>query len=174
MILPKFAIAAAALAALAAVTGPAEAIEHVRVSEGRIAADNTLSRKSGRKVAAVVTGIPIRKFVVNGGEHLGKGLIAVDERLQSICRRQRPRDNASDDARDAYVEGCRRNLTMYPDALEAFDRAIASDPGFALAHAARAHTLPARACCRRGLPRFPSILYWKSARLGLDSNAKPI
>jgi len=55
------------------VTGPAEAIEHVRVSQGRIAADNRLTRKSGRKVEAVVTGIPIRKFVVNGGEHLDLG-----------------------------------------------------------------------------------------------------
>ncbi len=44
-------------------------------------------------------------------------------------------------ARDAYVEGCRAKLTMYPGALEAFDRAIAADPGFALAHAARAHVL---------------------------------
>ena len=55
------------------VTGPAEAIEHVRVSEGRIATDNSLSRRNGRKVEAVVTGIPIRKFVVNGGEHLDLG-----------------------------------------------------------------------------------------------------
>lgn len=55
------------------ITGPAEAIEHVRVSKGRIAADNSLSRKSGRKVEAVVSGIPIRKFVVNGGEHLDLG-----------------------------------------------------------------------------------------------------
>jgi hypothetical protein len=30
---------------------------------------------------------------------------------------------------------------MYPGAIEAFDRAIATDPGFALAHAARAHSL---------------------------------
>jgi hypothetical protein len=30
---------------------------------------------------------------------------------------------------------------MYPGAIEAFDRAIAADPGFALAHAARAHLL---------------------------------
>jgi tetratricopeptide (TPR) repeat protein len=30
---------------------------------------------------------------------------------------------------------------MYPGALEAFDRAIAADPGFALAHAAKAHAL---------------------------------
>ena len=44
-------------------------------------------------------------------------------------------------ALDAYVEGCEAKLTMYPGAIEAFDRAIASDPGFALAHAARAHAL---------------------------------
>src|SRR5260370_8240233 len=44
-------------------------------------------------------------------------------------------------ARDAYLEGCEAKLTMYPGAIEAFDRAIAADPGFALAHAARAHAL---------------------------------
>jgi Tfp pilus assembly protein PilF len=44
-------------------------------------------------------------------------------------------------ARDAYVEGCEAKLTMYPGAIEAFDRAIAADPGFALAHAAKAHAL---------------------------------
>src|ERR1041384_5208113 len=44
-------------------------------------------------------------------------------------------------ARDAYVEGCDAKLTMYPGAIEAFDRAIAADPGFALAHAARAHAV---------------------------------
>lgn len=44
-------------------------------------------------------------------------------------------------ARDAYVEGCGAKLTMYPGATEAFDRAIAADPRFALAHVARAHTL---------------------------------
>src|SRR6266540_2973347 len=48
---------------------------------------------------------------------------------------------ASSAARDAYVEGCDAKLTMYPGAIEAFDRAIAADPGFALAHAARAHML---------------------------------
>lgn len=46
---------------------------------------------------------------------------------------------ASPAARDACVEGCEAKLTMYPGAIEAFDRAIAADPGFALAHAARAH-----------------------------------
>lgn len=44
-------------------------------------------------------------------------------------------------ARDAYVEGCAAKLVNYPGAVEAFDRAIAADPGFALAHAARAHAL---------------------------------
>ena len=44
-------------------------------------------------------------------------------------------------ARDAYVQGCDAKLTMHPGAIEAFDRAIAEDPGFALAHAARAHAL---------------------------------
>jgi tetratricopeptide (TPR) repeat protein len=44
-------------------------------------------------------------------------------------------------ARDAYAEGCDAKLTMYPGAIEAFDRAIAADPGFALAHAAKAHAL---------------------------------
>jgi tetratricopeptide (TPR) repeat protein len=44
-------------------------------------------------------------------------------------------------ARDAYVAGCEAKLTMYPGAIEAFDRAIAADPGFALAHVARAHAL---------------------------------
>jgi Tfp pilus assembly protein PilF len=44
-------------------------------------------------------------------------------------------------ARDAYVEGCAAKLTMHPGAVVAFDRAIAADPRFALAHAARAHAL---------------------------------
>ena len=52
-----------------------------------------------------------------------------------------PVSTTSDAARDAYVEGCDTKLTMYPGAIAAFDRAIAADPGFALAHAARAHAL---------------------------------
>ena len=44
-------------------------------------------------------------------------------------------------ARDAYVEGCGLLLTLYPGAVEAFDRAIAADPGFALAHAGKAQVL---------------------------------
>jgi Flp pilus assembly protein TadD len=52
-----------------------------------------------------------------------------------------PLSTTSSAARDAYVEGCEAKLTMYPGAIEALDRAIAADPGFALAHAAKAHAL---------------------------------
>jgi Tfp pilus assembly protein PilF len=52
-----------------------------------------------------------------------------------------PVSTASSAARDAYVEGCELKLTMYPGAVEAIDRALAADPGFALARAARAHLL---------------------------------
>jgi hypothetical protein len=55
------------------VTGPAELLQHVRVSDGRIAADTSVTRTSGRRVEAVVSGMPIRKFVVNGGENLDLG-----------------------------------------------------------------------------------------------------
>jgi Tfp pilus assembly protein PilF len=48
---------------------------------------------------------------------------------------------ASSTARDAYDAGCEAKLTAHPTALAAFDRAIAADPGFALAHAAKAHLL---------------------------------
>src|SRR5215831_20918771 len=52
-----------------------------------------------------------------------------------------PLSTRSPAARDAYAEGCEAKLTMYPGAIEAFDRASAADPGFALAHAAKAHAL---------------------------------
>ena len=72
-----------------------------------------------------------------------------------------PLSTASSAARDAYVEGCEAKLTMYPGAIEAFDRVIATDPGFALAHAARAHALlergvglPALKRVHRGLDRL--------------------
>jgi tetratricopeptide (TPR) repeat protein len=41
-------------------------------------------------------------------------------------------------ARDAYVEGVDLLLTVYPGAADAFDRALAADPGFALAHIGKA------------------------------------
>src|SRR5882672_9245511 len=48
---------------------------------------------------------------------------------------------ASAAARDAYVQASALALTFYPGALEAYDRAIATDPGFALAHAGKAQVL---------------------------------
>ncbi len=44
-------------------------------------------------------------------------------------------------ARDAYVQGCDLLMTLYPGAVEAFDRAIAADSGFALAHSGKAQVL---------------------------------
>jgi tetratricopeptide (TPR) repeat protein len=44
-------------------------------------------------------------------------------------------------ARDAYVEGTDLALTFYPGPIDAYDRALAADPGFALAHAGRAQVL---------------------------------
>ncbi len=48
---------------------------------------------------------------------------------------------ASDIARDAYVAGCDLVLGANPGGAAAFDQAIAADPGFALAHVARARML---------------------------------
>ena len=48
---------------------------------------------------------------------------------------------ASAAARDAYVQACGLALTFYPGAVEAYDRAIAAHPGFALAHAGKAQVL---------------------------------
>jgi len=52
-----------------------------------------------------------------------------------------PLSTASAAARDAYVRGQDLALTLYPGAVEAFDRALAADPGFALAHAGKAQVL---------------------------------
>ena len=49
-----------------------------------------------------------------------------------------PVSTASAAARDAYVEGYELTLTVYPGAVEAFNRALAADPGLALAHAGKA------------------------------------
>ena len=48
---------------------------------------------------------------------------------------------ASAAARDAYVQASDLALTFYPGAAEAYDRAIAADTGFALAHAGKAQVL---------------------------------
>jgi tetratricopeptide (TPR) repeat protein len=52
-----------------------------------------------------------------------------------------PLSTSSAAARDAYVQGCDRALTFYPGAIEAFDRALAADEGFALAHTGKAQVL---------------------------------
>ena len=60
----------------------------------------------------------------------------------------------SADARDAYVEAADLALTFYPGAAEAYDRAIAADPRFALAHAGKAQMLARQgdvAAARRAL-----------------------
>src|SRR5260370_7983080 len=48
---------------------------------------------------------------------------------------------ASAAARDAYVQAADVAVTVYPGAAETYDRAIAADPIFALAHAGKAQVL---------------------------------
>src|ERR1700676_995302 len=78
-----------------------------------------------------------------------------------------PLSTTSSAARDAYAQGCEAKLTMYPGAIEAFDRAIAADPRFALAHAARAHVLLERgatAAARASMAAANSLAGRQSAR----------
>jgi hypothetical protein len=82
-------------------------------------------------------------------------------------RYELPLSTTSSAARDAYVQGFEAKLTMYPGAIEAFDRAIAADPGFALAHAARAHLLLERgdaAAVRASMAVASSLAAGLSAR----------
>jgi hypothetical protein len=83
-------------------------------------------------------------------------------------RYELPLSTASSDARNAYVQGCEAKLSMYPGAIEAFDRAIAADPAFALAHTAKAHALlergesrPRARRWRRQIPSPPVYLSGK-------------
>jgi tetratricopeptide (TPR) repeat protein len=52
-----------------------------------------------------------------------------------------PVSTASAAALDAYVQGYDLALTLYPGAVEAFDRALNADAGLALAHAGKAQVL---------------------------------
>src|SRR5438309_10649426 len=82
-------------------------------------------------------------------------------------RYELPLSTASSAARAGYVEGCEAKPTMYPGAIEGFDRAIAADPGFALAHAARAHVLLERgdaAAARASMAAANSLAAGLSAR----------
>ena len=69
-----------------------------------------------------------------------------------------PLSSASAVACDAYVQGCDLLLTLYPGAIEAFDRAIAADPNFSLSHAAKAQVLMREGdvLAQRHLDRFPA------------------
>jgi tetratricopeptide (TPR) repeat protein len=70
-------------------------------------------------------------------------------------------------ARDAYVEGVDLLLTVYPGAAAAFDRAIAADPGFALAHVGKARALQLAvnpAAMRESLATAQSLAAGSSAR----------
>ncbi|HEY4078840.1 MAG TPA: DUF2807 domain-containing protein [Rhizomicrobium sp.] len=61
------------------VTGPADLLAHVRVGGGRIGADSATVKASRGQLEAVVSGIAIRKFVVNNGETLHLGHIDQDQ-----------------------------------------------------------------------------------------------
>jgi tetratricopeptide (TPR) repeat protein len=66
---------------------------------------------------------------------LGKGFLVQTDQYDLAL------STASRAARDAYVQGCDLALTLYPGAAAAYDRAIAADPSFALAHAGKAQVL---------------------------------
>jgi hypothetical protein len=62
-----------------AVTGPADSVRHVHFSNGRIGADTAVPVPVRDTLKAVVSGVPIRKFVVNGGQTLELGHVDQDE-----------------------------------------------------------------------------------------------
>jgi hypothetical protein len=61
------------------VTGPADAVDHIRFRAGRISSDAAAPPRGKEKLQAVVSGIPIHRFIVNGGESLQLGHIDQDE-----------------------------------------------------------------------------------------------
>src|ERR1051326_2452543 len=70
-------------------------------------------------------------------------------------------------ARDAYVEGCDLILSGNPGAEAALERAITADPGFALAHAARARAYQIRgdaATARTSMETANSVAHGLPAR----------
>jgi tetratricopeptide (TPR) repeat protein len=84
-----------------------------------------------------------------------------------------PLSTASAAARDDYVRGCDLVLTLYPGAVEAFDRAVAADPGFAMAHAGKAQVLiregnvaAARAALMEAKDLAPGLLPREASHIG--------
>jgi tetratricopeptide (TPR) repeat protein len=84
-----------------------------------------------------------------------------------------PLSTQSAAARDAYVQGRDLALTLYPGAIEAFDRAIAADPGFAMAHAGKAQVLmregkvaAARAAQAEANGLVAGVPAWEASHIG--------
>ena len=73
-------------------------------------------------------------------------------------------------ARDAYVEASDLALTFYPGAHEAYDRAIAADPRFALAHAGKAQVLMRQGMSRQHVLPSEQPRAWPLIRL----TARPV
>jgi tetratricopeptide (TPR) repeat protein len=73
--------------------------------------------------------------VTTGSVDNGEGIVMLKDRYDLALT------TASAAARDAYGQASALALTFYPGAIEAYDRAIAADPGFALAHAGKAQVL---------------------------------
>src|ERR1700712_1054326 len=61
------------------VTGNADQLQHVKVGGGRIVSDNGPVKVGAPKLTAVIGGVALRKFSVNGGENLDLGKIEQDE-----------------------------------------------------------------------------------------------
>jgi hypothetical protein len=61
------------------ITGSADAMDHIRFRAGRITSDAPAPPHNKDRLQAVVSGVPIRKFVVNGGESLQLGRVDQDE-----------------------------------------------------------------------------------------------
>ena len=78
-----------------------------------------------------------------------------------------PLDTSSAAARDAYVKACDLLLSNWPGAMPALERALAGDPGFGLAHIARARALQLGAN-----PAAAAALAEAAALPGLDARAR--
>ena len=77
-----------------------------------------------------------------------------------------PLTTASDRAAAHYLDGVDRMLSAWHGAGEAFDQAIAEDPGFALAHIARArvHQLNMEGAEARALAARARDSGWRRVR----------
>lgn len=84
-----------------------------------------------------------------------------------------PVSTTSPAARDAYVRGLDLLLMLHDGVLDAFDEAVAADPGFALGHAARAHVLQmfadipgARAALAQAEALAPGVTAREASQIG--------